>query len=90
MDGNRCILQLRGLRPFLSRKYDLKKHQNYKDTAEAGKLNAFNLASLVSTKLNVKPSDMFTVYETSVPDKATLVDEEILNYDDLDDPNTFA
>lgn len=41
MDGNKCIMQLRGLRAFLSPKYDLKKHPNYKYTAEADKQNAF-------------------------------------------------
>ena len=84
MDGSKCILQLRGLRPFFSPKYDLKKHPNYRYTAEANKKYTFDTAALVSTKLKVKPEDTFTVYEADVSD------EDILNYDDLDDPDVFA
>ena len=90
MDGNKCILQLRGLRPFLSPKYDLKKHPNYRHTAEADKKNAFDPAELISTKLKVKPNDLFTVYEADAPDEPIGGDEDILNYDDLDDPDVFA
>ena len=90
MDGNKCILQLRGLRPFLSRKYDLKKHPNYKDAAESDKRNAFNPASLVNTKLAVKPGDIFTVYNTSLPELASGSDDDVLNYDDVDDPEAYA
>ena len=84
MDGNKCILQLRGLRPFFSPKYDLKKHPNYRQTSEADKRNAFDPASLFGKKLEVKPDDVFTVYE------AEAADEDILNYDDVDDPDAFA
>ncbi len=90
MDGNKCILQLRGLRPFLSPKYDLRKHPNFKHTAEADKKNSFDPASLISTKLTVKPEDTFTVYEADAPDESIGEDEDILNYDDLDDPDAFA
>jgi type IV secretion system protein VirD4 len=84
MDGSKCILMLRGLRPFLSPKYDLRKHPNFKYTAEADSRNAFDVGSLVSTKLKLKPSDTFTVYEAEVQG------EDILNYDDLDDPDIPA
>ena len=90
MDGNKCILQLRGLRPFLSPKYDLRKHPNFKYTAEADKRNAFDAVRLINTKLNVKPDDVFTVYEADAPDEHICGDEDILNYDDLDDPDIFA
>jgi type IV secretion system protein VirD4 len=91
MDGSKCILQLRGLRPFLSPKYDLKKHPNYKHTAEACKDNAFDTARLVSTRLIVKPDDVYTVYEAYAPDETPIgEDEDILNYDDLDDPDAYA
>jgi len=63
MCGSRCILQLRGLRPFFSPKYDIKKHPNYKHTAEADRKNTFDPAKLVSRKLSVNPNDVFTVYE---------------------------
>ena len=88
MDGNKCILQLRGLRPFFSPKYNLRKHPNFRYTAEASKQNAFDAAKLISTKMKVKPDEQFTVYEAEVHNGS--IDEDILNYDDLDDPAIFA
>ena len=92
MDGSKCILQLRGLRPFLSPKYDLKKHPNYKHTAEADKRNSFDISSLVNRRMEVKPNEQYTVYEADIPgeDAAIDEDEDILNYDDVDDPEAFA
>jgi len=66
MDGNKCILQLRGLHPFLSSKYNLKNHPNYKHTAEANKQNAFDVSALISTQLKLSPDDLYTVYEVTV------------------------
>jgi len=91
MDGNKCILQLRGLRPFLSPKYDLKKHPNYKYTAEADKQNAFELDRLITRRRMPGPEELCEVYEADVPDEAAIGgDEDILNYDDLDDLNAFV
>jgi type IV secretion system protein VirD4 len=99
MDGNKCILQLRGLRPFFSPKYDLRKHPNYRHTAEADKKNAFDAAELFSTKLKAKPNDLFTVYqadavEDEVAEEISIVngdiDADVFNYDDIDDPDAFA
>lgn len=90
MDGNKCILQLRGLHPFLSPKYDLRKHPNFKYTAEADKKNAFDPASLISTKLKVKPEDTFTVYEADAPDEDIDEDEDIFGYDEPDDADSFS
>ena len=92
MDGSKCILQLRGLRPFLSPKYDLKKHPNYKCTAEADKRNSFDISSLIDRRMKVKPDEIYTVYEVDAPggDAAAGEDEDILNYDDVDDPDAFA
>ena len=92
MDGSKCILQLRGLRPFLSPKYDLKKHPNYKYTAEADKRNSFDISSLIDRRMKVKPDEIYTVYEVDAPgeDAAAGEDEDILNYDDVDDPDAFA
>ena len=88
MPGNKCILQLRGLRPFFSPKYDLKKHPNYKYTAEADKKrNAFHLEKLVSTRLRLDPNEEYEVYEAG---DAESPDDDIFNYDDLDDPDAFA
>ena len=92
MPGDRCIFQLRGLPPFYSKKYDLKQHPNYKYTAEADKRNAFDLQSLVTRRMDkLNPNEQYTVYEVAVPDEAHMEeDEDILNYDDLDDPDTFV
>jgi len=92
MDGAKCILQLRGLRPFLSPKYDLKNHPNYKHTAEASKKNAFDAARLVNRRMKrLDPNEQYTVYEVSAEDAADIdEDEDILNYDDIDDPEAFA
>ena len=91
MPGDRCILQLRGLPPFYSRKYDLKQHPNYKFTAEADKKNAFNLDRLINRRRRPGPNEACDVYEVDVPAEAlTEEDEDILNYDDLDDPDAFV
>lgn len=63
MDGSKCILQLRGVRPFFSSKYDLTKHPNYKYTADADKKLAFDMEALLNSKLKIKPGDVFDVYE---------------------------
>ena len=93
MPGDRCILQLRGLPPFYSRKYDLKQHPNYRYTAEADKKkNAFSLERLICRRIKkLNPNEQYTVYEADVPDETPIDgDEDILNYDDLDDPDAFV
>ena len=92
MPGDRCILQLRGLPPFYSKKYDLKQHPNYKYTAEADKQkNAFSLDKLINRHRRPGLAVECEVYEATVPDEAlTDEDEDILNYDDLDDPDAFV
>lgn len=84
MPGDKCILQLRGLPPFFSPKYDLKKHPNYKYTAEFDKKkNAFRLESLFRHRpLRLKPEDEYTVYEVDGSD--TNEEADLLNFDDLD------
>ena len=92
MPGDKCILQLRGLRPFFSPKYDLKQHPNYRYTAEADKKNAFDLSRLIKRRMDkLDPREQYTVYEADVPDEANIgEDEDIFNYDDLDDPDAFV
>ena len=92
MPGDRCILQLRGLPPFYSKKYDLKQHPNYRFTAEADKVkNAFDLDRLIDRRRRPGMNEECEVYEVSVPDETlTDEDEDILNYDDLDDPDAFV
>ena len=92
MPGDKCILQLRGLPPFFSPKYDLKRHPNYRYTAEADKQkNAFDLDRLINRRRRPGLNEVCTMYEVAVPDDAlTEEDEDILNYDDIDDPDAFA
>lgn len=63
MDGEMCICQVRGVRPFLSKKYDLTQHPNYKYLADADKSNALDIEEYLSTKLNTKPGEVFEIYE---------------------------
>ena len=69
MDGGKCILQLRGVRPFLSDKYDITKHPNYKYLSDADPRNALDIEKFLSTKLKPKPDEVYEVFEvdTSEP-----------------------
>ena len=92
MPGDRCILQLRGLPPFYSPKYDLKQHPNYKYTAEADKVkNAFDLDKLINRRRRPGLSEACEVYEADGADTGPIgEDEDILNYDDVDDPDAYV
>ena len=92
MPGDKCILQLRGLPPFFSSKYDLKQHPNYKYTAEADKKkNAFDLDKLINRRRRPGLNEACEVYEVDVSETSlTDEDEDILNYDDVDDPDAFV
>ena len=63
LDGGKCILQLRGVRPFLSEKYDITKHPNYKYLSDADRRNTFDIEKFLSTKLKVKPEEMLKAYK---------------------------
>lgn len=66
MDGEKCIMQLRGTRPFLSRKYDITKHPNYKYLADYDDKNLFDVERFLNKRsLRVKKDDVVEVYETS-------------------------
>ena len=92
MPGDKCILQLRGLPPFFSPKYDLKQHPNYKYTAEADKKkNAFDLDKLINRRRRPGLNEACEVYEVDVSDTGPVSeDEDILNYDDVDDPDAYV
>ena len=67
MDGGKCIFMLRGVRPFLSEKYDLTKHPNYRYTADADPKNVFDMERYMKKQRTVvKPTDSFDVYEIDV------------------------
>ncbi len=61
--GGKCILQLRGVRPFLSDKYDITRHPNFKYTADADKRNIFDIEAFLSARLKLKPDEVCDVYE---------------------------
>ena len=63
MDGGKCILQLRGVRPFLSNKYDLTQHPNYKLTGDYDKKNMFDIEKFLNRRLKLKPSDVYDVVD---------------------------
>ena len=67
MDGGKCIYMLRGVRPFLSEKYDLTKHPNYRYTADADPKNVFDMERYMKRQRTVaKPGDVFEVYEIRI------------------------
>ena len=92
MPGDKCILQLRGLPPFFSSKYDLKQHPNYKYTAEADKKkNAFDLDKLINRRRRPGLNEACEVYEADVSEAGPVSeDEDILNYDDVDDLDAYV
>ena len=65
MDGGKCILQLRGVRPFSSDKYDITNHPKYKYLSDFDKKNAFDVEKFLSTKLKLKPNDLYEVFDVS-------------------------
>lgn len=70
LDGGKCILQLRGVRPFLSNKYDITKHPNYKYLSDADSRNAFNIEKFLSTRLKPKPNEEYETVEIDLSDEA--------------------
>jgi len=66
MDGGKCILQLRGVRPFLSNKYDITKHPNYKYTSDYDKKNELDIERFLSHRLKLKLDDAYEVYQVDL------------------------
>ena len=66
LDGGKCILQLRGVRPFLSDKYDITKHPNYKLTADFDERNTFDVQEYLQHRLKLKENDVCSVYEADL------------------------
>ena len=63
LDGSKCILQLRGVRPFLSRKYDITKHPNYPYLSDADPKNAFDIEAYLHCKLKLKANEEYDTFE---------------------------
>ena len=68
LDGGKCILQLRGVRPFMSNKFDITKHPNYKYLSDADPKNNFDIEKYLSTQLKTKPDDVYEVFEVDASD----------------------
>ena len=71
MDGGKCVLQLRGVRPFLSDKYDITRHPLYKYTSDFDPRNAFNIEKYLSTKLQPKADEAYESYDVGTVDDET-------------------
>lgn len=63
MDGGKCVLQVQGVRPFFSDKYDITKHPHYKYLSDANPKNEFNIKKFLNRKSAIKPDDVFDCYE---------------------------
>ena len=68
LDGGKCILQLRGVRPFLSEKYDITKHPNYKYLSDADSKNTFDIERFLKRRLKLKSDEQYDVFEVNVSD----------------------
>ena len=68
LDGGKCILQLRGVRPFMSNKYDITKHPQYKYLSDASDKNYFDIEKYLSTQLKTKADDVYEVFEVDASD----------------------
>jgi len=67
MDGGKCILQVQGVRPFFSDKFDITKHPQYRYLSDANPKNAFDLEKFLRHRLNVQSEDSFEWYEMEAP-----------------------
>ena len=63
MDGSKCILQLRGVRPFLLDKYDITKHPMYKYTSDYDKSNTFDIEKYLNRRMKLKADDVYDVID---------------------------
>ena len=68
LDGGKCILQLRGVRPFMSNKFDITRHPQYKYLSDANPKNNFDIEKFLSTQLKTKPDDVYEVFEVDASD----------------------
>ena len=70
LDGGKCILQLRGVRPFLSQKYDITRHPLYRWTSDSDKRNAFDISRFLSCRIKLKSDEVYQVYEVDLSNQA--------------------
>ena len=82
IDGDKCILQVRGVRPFFSNKYDITKHKHYRFLSDASPKNKFNLEGHISRKLKVNPVEEYEFFEY-IPVDEELPTEVLVDFTDL-------
>ena len=70
LDGGKCILQLRGVRPFLSDKFDITKHKRYKELSDFDKKNEFDVERYLKHELRLLTAEEFDLYEVDVTEQA--------------------
>lgn len=70
MDGNKCILQLRGVRPFFSDKFDITRHKQYKHLSDYDKKNAFDVEAYMKCQLKLRLKEEFDLFEVNVEESA--------------------
>ena len=63
MDGGKCIMQLRGVRPFFSDKFDITKHKRYKELSDFDEKNLFDVEAFLSTKLKMKKNQIIETHD---------------------------
>lgn len=82
MDNSKCILQLRGVRPFLSDKYDITRHPNYRYLSDADPKNAFNIEKFLSHQLKVKPDEPYDTYTIELSEEDYEAEEDVEAFPD--------
>ena len=78
MDGGKCILQIRGVRPFLSDKFDITRHPNYRYLSDADPKNALDIGRFISRRMKVKPDESFDTFEVDVSEDEDIADEDAI------------
>ena len=76
MDGNKCILQLRGVRPFFSDKFDITRHKRYKELSDFDKRNTFDVEGFLKHELKMNRDAVFEMYETEVDESEIVTETE--------------
>ena len=76
MDGNKCILQLRGVRPFFSDKFDITRHKRYRELSDYDKRNTFDVESYLKCELKMSRETVFDLYETEAEETAEIKEAE--------------
>ncbi|MCL2853898.1 MAG: hypothetical protein FWE20_12905, partial [Defluviitaleaceae bacterium] len=89
LDGSKCILQLRGVRPFLSSKYDITQHKNYRHLSDANPKYAFDVGKHIKKRLKVKPTEEYEYFEY-IPADEEMPQEALSDFGNFDEVEIFT